>query len=230
MSADSDPTPIRSGGPRVLIVYYSYSGQAPRVANAMSETLKAQGCAVTEAVIEFTDSRYVKNFESFPMKHPWLQVLRMLPAQLRRATGEIKVPAEASSGDYDLVVLGSPTWWLTTSMPIRSYLKSPEAQATLGGTPFGSYVVCRRYWGNNQKTVKRLGSKAGGSWVDGHHFSYQGGQIRSLLSLVSYLGSGEYKPRYLGIKIPRTNLADGFDGVSADFARTLLTTGVKPAS
>lgn len=230
MTADSDPTPIRSGGPRVLIVYYSYSGQAPRVAKAITETLQAQGCSVTEAAIEFTDPRYTKNFESFPMKHPWLQVLRMLQAQLRRATGQIKVPAEASSGDYDLVILGSPTWWLTTSIPVRSYLKSPEGHATLDGTPFGSYVVCRRYWGNNQKTLKRLGSKAGGSWVDGHHFSYQGGQIRSLLSLVSYLGSGEYKPKYFGVKIPPTNLSDGFEGVSADFARGLLTSGVKPSN
>ena len=30
--------------------------------------------------------------------------------------------------------------------------------------------------------------------------------MRSLLSLLSYLGSGEYRERYLGIKIPPTNL------------------------
>jgi len=66
MTADSDPTPLRSGGPRVLIVYYSYSGQAPRVATAMTQTLKAQGCAVTAAAIDFTDPRYVKNFANFP--------------------------------------------------------------------------------------------------------------------------------------------------------------------
>ena len=35
-----------------------------------------------------------------------------------------------------------------------------------------------------------------------------GGQVRSLLSLLSYLGSGEYRERYLGIKIPTTNLQD----------------------
>jgi hypothetical protein len=40
------------------------------------------------------------------------------------------------------------------------------------------------------------------------HFRYQGGQIRSLLSLLSYLGSGEYREIYLGVKIPSTNLRD----------------------
>jgi hypothetical protein len=37
-------------------------------------------------------------------------------------------------------------------------------------------------------------------------YAYQGGQVRSLLSLVSYLGSGQYRERSLGIKIPPTNL------------------------
>jgi hypothetical protein len=86
-------------------------------------------------------------------------------------------------------------------MPIRSYLESAEAATVLDGTRFSSFVVCRRYWGNNQKTVRRLGTKRGREYVDGIHFKYLGGQVRSLLSLVSYLGSGEYRDRYLGLRI-----------------------------
>jgi hypothetical protein len=32
--------------------------------------------------------------------------------------------------------------------------------------------------------------------------------VRSLLSLVSYLGSGEYRERSFGVKIPPTNIHD----------------------
>jgi hypothetical protein len=142
---------------------------------------------------------------------------------LRRATGEIKIPEAATSGDYDLVIVGSPTWWLTTCMPVRSYLESSGGRTTLEGTPFASYVVCRRYWGNNQKTVKRLGTKAGGSWIDGLHFAYQGGQVTSMFSLISYLGSGEYKPKYHG-------LTDGYEDTAAAFARGLLTSVGHPTT
>ena len=45
-------------------------------------------------------------------------------------------------------------------------------------------------------------------FVGGVHFSYEGGQVRSLLSLISYLGSGRYRDRYLGVKIPPTNLRE----------------------
>ncbi len=44
--------------------------------------------------------------------------------------------------------------------------------------------------------------------MDGVHFRYEGGQVRSLLSLLSYLGSGEYRERYLDVKIPPTNIRE----------------------
>jgi hypothetical protein len=223
MSTNGEQVPTGgSSGPRVLFVYYTYSEQARRVSKAMTETLQAEGCQVTESVLEFTDKRYAAMFNRFPMKHAFLDVLRMLPAQLRRATGEIKIPESARQDDYDLVIVGSPTWWLTTCMPVRSYLESPDGKAVLAGTRFASYVVCRRYWGNNQKTVKRLGTKAGGTWVDGLHFAYQGGQVKSLLSLVSFLGTGENRPKYHGLKIPPTNLTPGFEDVAATFAKGLI--------
>jgi hypothetical protein len=192
--------------PRVLLVYYTFTKQALKVVETMSSVLAERGCEVDQAAIELTDKRWRDRFSKFPFRHAFLGVLSMLPAQLRRATGEIRVPVEASAGNYDLVCIGSPTWWLTTSIPIRSYLKSDASAGVLDHTRFASFVVCRRYWGNNQKTVRKLGTKQGGEYVDGIHFKYLGGQIRSLLSLISYLGTGEYRDRYLGLKIPSTNL------------------------
>jgi hypothetical protein len=69
-------------------------------------------------------------------------------------------------------------------------------------------VACRRYWKHNIKTVRRLGTKRGGEFHEGIHFRYQGGQVRSLFSLLSYLGTGEYKDKFHGVKIPPTNLQD----------------------
>ena len=225
---ESEALPAASGAPRVLFVYYTLSQQAARVSKAMTDTLEAAGYEVTEAVIEFTDPRYKQSFDHFPWPDAFTRLLKMLPAQLRRATGEIGVPATANSGGYDLVIVGSPTWWLTTNMPIRSYLESPEGKTTLDGTPYASYVVCRRYWGNNQKTVKRLGTKAGGRYLDGIHFAYEGGQVRSLLSLISFMKTGEYKDKFLGVKIPPTNLQDGFEDQSAKFAKNLISKVATP--
>ena len=124
----------------------------------------------------------------------------------RGATGAIKVPDEAQAGDYDLVCIGSPTWWMKTSVPIRSYLKSGYAAPVLNNKPFACFVVCRRYWSINLHAVKKLGTAQGGEYIDGTHWAFAGGQIKSLLSLLSYLGKGQQSDRYLGVKIPATNL------------------------
>jgi menaquinone-dependent protoporphyrinogen IX oxidase len=196
-------------GPRVLFIYFTYTQQSLKIAEAMSEVLRERGCDVQLASIEFTDARYAQRFTRFPFRHLYRDLFGMIPAQVRGATGEIRIPEPASGGDYDLVVVGSPTWWIKTSVPIRSYLKSEAAGRILKGKRFAAYVVCRRYWGVNLRTVKKLGIAQGGSYVDGAHWAYAGGQVKSLLSLLSYLGKGENRERYLRVKIPITNLQAG---------------------
>ena len=207
--------------PRVLVVYYTYTQQSLAIAEVMADSFRERGCEVRLAGIEFTDKRYAERFTRFPLRHAYLDIFGMLPAQLRGATGAIRVPEEAQQGDYDLVCIGSPTWWLKTSVPIRSFLKSDAASRVLAGKRFAAYVVCRRYWSINMKAVKKLGTKQGGEWIDGTHFSFAGGQVRSLLALLSYFGKGENRERYLGIKIPPTNLKPGYGEQARTFASEL---------
>jgi hypothetical protein len=195
--------------PSVLFVYFTYTNQTRKVIDVMAEVLRGRGIDVTLAAIGFTDPRYEGRFEEFPMPHPFRELVGMIPAESpRRRPAKIEIPDVVTEREYDLVCIGSPTWWLSTDVPVRSFLESDTASQVLKGKPFAAAVCCRRYWKHNLKTVRRLGTKHGGVFADGIHFAYQGGQVRSLLSLLSYLGSGEYRERYLGVKIPPTNLQD----------------------
>jgi hypothetical protein len=205
----------------VLFVYYTHTQQSLRVAEAMADVLRRRGCGVALAGIELTDSRYAAKFDKFPFRHAVLDILPVLPAQARRATGQIRIPEVAREGDYDLVCFGSPTWWFRTNLPLRSYLKSEEAGKVLAGKPFAAYVVCRRYWSINLKEVRKLGTAQGGRYLGGIRFQFAGGQIRSFLSLISYFGKGEMRGRYLGVKIPPTNLKPDFRGQAQAFANKL---------
>jgi hypothetical protein len=66
------------------------------------------------------------------------------PAELRRKPAKIGIPDVVSARTDDLVVIGSPTWWLSTNVPVRSFLESATADHVLDGTPFAAAVVCRR--------------------------------------------------------------------------------------
>ena len=204
--------------PSVLFVFYTHTAQSRRVADAMAGVLRERGCDVWMAGIEFTDPRYAGKFGRFPFRHAVLDLLAVLPAQVRRSTGQIRIPDAAREGDYDLVCFGSPTWFFTTNMPLRSYLKSAEAGKVLAGKRFAAYVVCRRYWSINLKEVRKLATAQGGSYTGGTKFQFAGGQVRSLLSLLSYFGTGEMRERSLGVKIPPTNLQPDFAGQAEAFA------------
>lgn len=200
--------PELAESPKVLLLYYSYTGQAKKVLDAAAEVFRARGYEVTEAPIEFTDPRYAERFSRFPMRRVWPEFLGMLPAQTLKRTGDIRTPDAVRSGSYDLICIGSPTWWDTVSMPLRTFLMSHEARPVLDGKRFAVFVVCRRKWRKNLAGVRKLAEKKGGRYVDGIHFTYPGGELPSMLSLTSYLGSGEYKERYLGMKLPPTNIND----------------------
>jgi hypothetical protein len=207
--------------PSVLFVYYSYTHQTLKVVEAMAEVLRNRGCAVSLGGIEFTDPRYADRFKTFPMPHPYREVFGMILPVFRGVKGEIRIPDVIAEREYDLVCIGSPTWWLSTNIPIRSFLESETAGRVLKGKRFAVAVICRRYWRHNLETVKRLATERGGVFLDAIHFAYEGGQVRSLLSLISYLGSGEYRPRYLGVKIPPTNIQEYHLEAARKFANGL---------
>ena len=207
--------------PSALFVYFSYTQQTKNVLDAMADVLRGRGIDVALAAIELTDPRYAARFQEFPMPKPYREVVGMVPAELRRKPAQIKIPEIVTERQYDLVCIGAPTWWLSTDVPIRSFLESDTAGKVLDGRPFAAAVCCRRYWKHNLNTVRRLGTERGGTFTDGIHFRYEGGQVRSLLSLCSYLGSGEYRQRYLGVKIPPTNLQQYHFDQAREFATGL---------
>jgi len=207
--------------PRVLLLYYTYTGQSLRVLEAAGEVFRERGCEVQNAAIEFTDQRYAERFSRFPMRHVWPDMLSVLPAQKRGATGDIRTPDTVRNGDYDLISIGSPTWWQTVSMPMRSFLRSDEARKLLADKSFAVFVVCRQYWKENLTAVRELAEQQGGRYVDEIHFTYPGDPLRSMLSLTSYLGSGEYRDRYLGVRIPSTNVQPGQLEQTRKFAAAL---------
>jgi hypothetical protein len=216
--------------PRVLIVYFTLTKQVGRVVGAMTKEFEARDCDVTEALIEFTDERWVEKLSQFPMKRPMAQIATVLPAQMRHKTGEIGIPSEAQSGDYDLVLIASPTWWFRTCIPIRSYLESPAAKAVLDGKPFATASISRRYYSINLREQRKLGEKSGGRFIDKTHFVVAGGQVKSMLSWLGYMKHGEAQERVIGLKMPPPNLQPDFEEQAKTFAGGLVDGVLQPVT
>ena len=184
--------------PRVLLLYYSFTNQTRRVAQAMAESFREQGCEADEAAIEFVDERYRIEF---PLKPFWRKLLGWFWPQLCGRTGAVRIPPEILDREYDLICLGSPTWWLKPAMPVTSFLKSESAKKLLSGKRFAVFAVCRAIWWNNLRIVKKLATRQGGTFVEGAAFCFRGNQVQTGLSFLNYMRTQTNPERYCGIKI-----------------------------
>ena len=90
---------------KTLVIFYSRTGTAKKVAEALAEKLACE----TEEIFDTQD-------RSGPMG--WLYAGR--DATLRKLT-KIK-PPEKNPADYELAVIGTPIWSFNVSTPIRAYL------------------------------------------------------------------------------------------------------------
>jgi hypothetical protein len=70
--------------PSVMLLYYTYTKQALRVADVMAEPFHTRSFDLQQATTEFAGSRYAERFSRFPLRHSHLDLFGMLPARFRR--------------------------------------------------------------------------------------------------------------------------------------------------
>ncbi len=206
--------------PRVLILYYSFTNQTQRVAEAMGEVFRELDCEVDLCNIEFVDQRYRIEL---PFRPVIRKLLSWLLPQVLGKTGAVRVPEEILSGDYDLICLGSPTWWLNPAMPVVSFLNSPSASGLLAGKPFAVFAVCRKVWWNNVRRVKKLARQQGATFVDAAAYCFKGNQLQSSLSFISYMQNDSNLDRFWGVKIYEFGIPAEGIASAKEFARQLAT-------
>ena len=132
---------------KVLVFYYSQSGQMKNILDHLLQPLQSGGTDLYFAEIRpdppypfpWTSDQF---FDSFP------ESFTGIPCQLE---GMILPPPE----DFDLVVLGYSPWYLSPSIPIHAFLQSETASRYLKGKKVITVIGSRNMWLQAQEKVKR---------------------------------------------------------------------------
>lgn len=133
----------------VIIVYYSQTGQLLNILKNVASTLSGEN--VNVSYYEISPKK------DFPF--PWKQeeFYGAFPETFLQIPTELNpVPSEVLQKKYDLVILGYTVWYLTPSIPINSFLKSPEAKQLLMNTPVVTLSASRNMWIMAQEKMKKL--------------------------------------------------------------------------
>lgn len=133
--------------PRVLIIYYSFSGQTAGLLNNLSLGLKQQGVEVT------LEKLRLLNPPRFPVGAILPTVKMMLTTTFRQ-----RLPIRAPEGDwsgYSLLILAGPTWSYNPSGPVLDLLDRFGSRLFRGQTVL-PLISCRGYWRMHWLGLKRL--------------------------------------------------------------------------
>jgi len=169
---------------RVLVIYYSQSGQLENVLTTMLQPLKDNN-AVELTILSLHPSEefafpwsFWKFFDAFP-ESVYCDGLPNLPFEMR------------DPENFDLIILGYQPWFLSPSLPMSVFMKSDQAKVILKNKPVITVIACRNMWIEAQKTMKELLLSCDASLVDNVVLSDQSGPLESFITTPRWMLTGK---------------------------------------
>lgn len=190
----------------VLVIYYSQTGQLTDVLKNIASTI-----AGDEINISYLEIVPEKQFP-FPWKEEefygaFPETFLQIPTPLKAIPHEIlKTHQSDGQKKYDLVILGYTVWFLTPSIPINSFLLSPEARLLLVDTPVVTVSASRNMWIMAQEKIKRLLADNHANLVGNIALVDKNINHLSVITIAHWLMGGK-KTRLFGI-FPKPGVSD----------------------
>jgi hypothetical protein len=182
---------------KVLVIYYSQSGQLGDIVNSLITPLKAAGNTV-----EIVQAKPVK-----PYPFPWSgkSFFSVMPDCVLSVPTELE-SIQLKENSYDLVVLGYQAWFLSPGIPTNSILQHSAIKSVIKNTPVVTITGARNMWISAmeviRKNFKQLEAKHVGNivLVDKH------ANFVSFVTILYWMFTGK-KDRYLNL-FPKPGVAD----------------------
>lgn len=168
---------------RLLVIYYSQSGDVRQMAECFVEPLEHAG---VETVWEC-----VRPVVDYPF--PWRNLYRFFNVMPECVLGDPPEigPAEFSPDErFDLVVLAYQAWFLSPSLPIQGFLKSSQADVVRDRDVI-TICVSRNMWQRASEQTKKLLREAGARHVDNVVVTHQGPPWATFLTTTRMLFWGK---------------------------------------
>lgn len=190
---------------RILVIYYSQSGQLGEILGNFTRPLVAAGHQVEKVC--------VSPAVTYPFPWKGKSFFAVMPDCVLEVPTTLQ-PFQLKENSYDLVVMGYQAWFLSPSIPFNSIMNHPAVKAVIKDTPVITITGARNMWISAMEVIKRklreVGARLVGNiaLVDRHH------NVISFITIFHWMFKGR-KDRYLNM-FPKPGVSD------EDIARTSL--------
>ena len=195
---------------KVLVLYYSQSGQLRDVINSIVSPLQ-------ESQAVECHCRAIKPVHPHPYPWPFYTFFDAFPEAVNLdgcSVEELELEA-----DYDLIVLGYTVWFLSPAIPVTGFLQSAQAKALFKGKPVVTVIACRDMWLQAQEKMKGLLEGLGARLLDNVALIDQGKSLYTFITTPRWLLTGK-KDAFLGF--PAAGIAPAEISAASRFGERLV--------
>jgi hypothetical protein len=124
---------------KVLVVYYSQTGQLREIVDSIMSPLKAS----SEVILTVEELK-----PKIPFPFPWTsdEFFQAMPESVRGIPCELKPLSLNGQENFDLVIVAWQPWFLSPSIPIHAFFQHETAKKLLAGKPVITIIGSRNMW------------------------------------------------------------------------------------
>jgi hypothetical protein len=168
---------------RILVIYYSQTGQLTKIARSMLAPLEASD----NVELVWQNIEPVK-----PYPYPWgfFSFLEAFPESALLVPPAIQPVSFDPDRDFDLVIIAYQVWFLSPSLPITAFMRSAAARV-LKNKPVITVIGCRNMWLSAQEKMKKLLAEQNARLIDNVVLVDQGPAWATFITTPRWLLTGK---------------------------------------
>jgi hypothetical protein len=197
---------------RILVVYYSQSGQLREIVDSVVQPLReAQGLEVILAEL--------KPVKPYPFPWSVWRFFDTFPECVYADPEPIEALNLPAGVEFDLVILAYQVWFVSPSLPTTAFLQR-DGERLLRNKPVITLIGCRNMWLMAQEQVKQALQKMGARLIDNMVLTDRTHGAATVLTTPMWLLSGKRGP-YLGGLLPRAGVWPSDIRAAARFGKAI---------
>lgn len=198
---------------KVLVVYYSQTGQLREIVDFVMAPLKASD----EVSLTFEELK-----PKTPFPYPWTsdEFFQAMPESVRGIACELQPLSLNGQEHFDLVIIAWQPWYLSPSIPIHAFFQHETAKKLLSGKPVLTIIGSRNMWIMAHERIREYLKPMQAKLVGNIVLYDKTPNLVSVVSIIHWLFTGR-KGRYLKI-IPPAGVSDDDIRNSSRFGDIIL--------
>ncbi len=184
-------------GKKILVIYYTQSGQLEDILNCFTAPLIEAGNTVEKVRVHVT--------KDYPFPWTGKSFFAVMPDCVLGVPTELQ-DFHLQKSSYDLIILGYQAWFLSPGIPSNSILSHPSVKAILKDTPVITITGARNMWISAMERIKKILKESDArlvgsiALVDKHH------NFISFITIFYWMFKGK-KGRWLNL-FPKPGVSD----------------------